>query len=264
MKRDMKKIMTLCEQMLVLLEECETHNLEDLIEDIKKDAPDSMDLFLKFYANSFSFIEDLPRVMIVFDNMEKDSQFVMRLCTYLSKCVNNKNYILANKLIEKYITTNDSEINNIENVIGYLITCYFVKDVLYNKIICDMLIEKMKIKYGTDFEYKYTRLLTEHYLNDPCSLTSVIIYLFQRQNMINKQLFNISFNPPLKKKNSQKRKVDIFHSFKGVVNYMEIMSSTNEEYKKAYLEMNVVLGKIWKMEISSNISVKGNGKVKRL
>lgn len=264
MKKDIKTVMKLCENMLILLEECETHNLEDLIENIKKDAPDSMDLFLKFYANSFSFIEDLPRVMIVFDNMEKDSQFVMRLCTYLSKCVNNKNYILANKLIEKYITTNDSEINNIENVIGYLITYSFVKDVLYNKIICDMLIEKIKIKYGTDFEYKYARLLTEYYVSDPYSLTDIIINLFQRQNMINEKLFNMNFNPPLKKKDTQKKRVEIFHSFKGVVNYIEIMSSTNEEYKKAYLEMNGLLGKIWKMDLSSNVRIEGNTKVKRL
>lgn len=255
----MQKIMKLCEQILILLDKCETDNLESLIEDIKKSAPDSMDLFLKSYANSFSFSEDSRRVIIVFDNMEKNAQFVMCLCNYLSKCVNNKDYILANQLVEKYIT-----INNIENIIGFLINAFLVEDVLYNKVIRDMLIEKIKIKYGKEFEYKYTRLLTEHYINAPCSLTNIIIYLFEKQNMINEKLFNISFNPPLKKKDVKQKRVEIFHSFKGVINYIELMSTQNEEYKKAYLEMNAVLGKIWKMEISSNISIKGNEKVKRL
>lgn len=260
----MQKIMTLCEQMLMLLDKCETDNLENLIKDIKKSGPDSMDLFLKSYASLFSFSEDSQRVIIVFDNMEKNEQFLMSLCTYLYRCVKNKDYILANQLIEKYITIKDSKINNIENVIGLLINSFLVEDVLYNKVIMDMLIEKIKIKYGKEFEYKYTRLLTEHYINNPCSLTSIIIYLFERQNMINEKLFNISFNPPLKKKDVKEKRAEIFHSFKGVINYIELMSTQNEEYKKAYLEMNAVLGKIWKMEISSNISIKGNEKVKRL
>lgn len=264
MKRDMKEIMTLCEQMLMLLNKCETDNLENLIEDIKKSAPDLMDLFLKSYASLFSFSEDSRRVIIVFDNMEKNAQFVMSLCIYLSSCVNNKDYILANQLVEKYITINDSEINNIENIIGLLINSFLVEDVLYNKVIRDMLIEKMKMKYGKDFEYKYTRLLTEQYINNPCSLTDIIIYLFERQNMVNAKLFNIIFNPPLKKKNVKQKRAEIFHSFKGVVHYMEMMSSTNEEYKKAYLEMNVLLGKIWRMDISSNMIIQGNKNAKRL